>query len=108
MFKEKVHIISVKPVMGTKFEPYEKEYKCAHKDCDNIWTEMILEEIPILCCGGHAKVCPVCKSRGFSVYDGIGDGRFYLSQNGKEIDNYDLKTAYGLTAVTEEDIRDIF
>ena len=87
------------------FEPYEKEHKCAHKDCHNIWTEMILEEIPILCCGGHAKVCPACKSQGFRVYDGIGDGRFYLTQNGKDIDNYDLKTAYGLT---EEDIREIF
>jgi len=90
------------------FEPYKKEYKCAHKDCDNIWTEMILKEIPVLMCGGYAEVCPACKSLGFSVYAGKGDGRFYLSQDGEEIDNYDLRTAYGLKAVTGEDIGEIF
>jgi hypothetical protein len=90
------------------FELLKNEHKCARKDCDNVWTEMTLEEIPVLMCGGYAKVCLVCKSQGFSVYDGKGDGRFYLSQNGKEIDNYDFKTAYGLTAVTDEDIGEIF
>lgn len=88
-------------VTPDKFEPYEKEYKCAHKDCSNTWTKMIEEEIPILMCGGHAKVCPTCEDQGFSVFDGIGDGRFYLSQNGDAVDNYDLYTAYGLTRDAE-------
>lgn len=87
------------------FEPYIKKYKCAHKDCSNTWTVLITEEILVLMCGGHAKVCSDCKDKGFSVFDGKGDGRFYLSQNDKEIDSYDLCTAYGLL---EEDIREIF
>ena len=87
------------------FVPYEKEYKCANKDCHNIWFELITEETHTLCCGGRAKVCFTCKCWGFSVYDGKGDGRFYLSRYGEEIDNYDYKTAYNLT---DEDVKAVF
>jgi len=93
--------------MDEKFVPYEKEYKCAHKDCHNTWTKMVTEEIPILCCGGHAKVCLYCEGQGFRVYDGKGDGRFYLSQDGKKMGSYDLKEAYSLKGVTDEDIREV-
>ena len=99
----RISYISTQP-----FEPYVKKYKCAHKDCSNTWAVLITEEIPVLMCGGHAKVCSDCKDKGFSVFDGKGDGRFYLSQNDKEIDSYDRCAAYGLTPVLEEDIREIF
>ena len=81
----------------TEFKPYTHERKCAHKDCHNVWNELVETPPVILMCGGSAEVCSTCKNQGFSVYDGIGDGRFYLRKNGEEVSNYDLKTAYGLT-----------
>ena len=90
-----------------QFKPYKNERTCANKDCYNIWNELIKAPPVILMCGGSVKVCPICKSKGFSVYNGKGDGKFYLSQNGNEIANYDLKTAYGLTEA-DLDLREVF
>ena len=84
--------------------PYEKEYKCSNKDCSNTWNITIKSPIPILMCGGHAKVCRDCEEQGYSVYDGKGDGKFYLSRNGDNVAVYDYNTAYN---ITDED-HDIF
>lgn len=76
------------------FVPYDHESQCANKDCHNKWSVHLTEPLPILICGGHAKVCASCTDAGYTVYDGRGDGKFYLSKHGKQVDVYDYKTAY--------------
>jgi hypothetical protein len=47
-------------------------------------------------CGGKMTLCEECESDGFSVYNGKGDGMFYLSKNEHEIDKYNHKVAYDI------------
>ena len=63
---------------------------------------MVFKEPPILICGGYASVCPACEAQGFSVFDGIGDGLYHLTQNGKAIDTYDMFVAYNIVKTHEE------
>jgi hypothetical protein len=88
--------------MSGNFVPHDKVLKCAHKDCNNEWTVKVTEQPPVLCCGGYAKVCPDCESQGFRVYDGTGNGRFYLTKDGKAVADYDYNTAYKITRTIED------
>ncbi len=78
------------------FEPYETEYQCGNKSCSTNWKENVYEKIPMKICGGYARVCNDCKKKGYSVYDGIGDGRFYLSKDNEDICSYTFEEAYAL------------
>ena len=75
--------------------------KCPNKDCENEWKEENVNKI-ITCCGGNLSVCNKCKQEGFSVYNGKGDGLFYLYKNGKEINVYNEKIAYNIKLTPNE------
>ena len=75
--------------------------KCPNKDCENEWKEENVNKI-ITCCGGNLSVCNKCKQEGFSVYNGKGDGLFYLYKNGKEINVYNEKIAYNIKFTPNE------
>lgn len=84
------------------FFPYVKIVKCANKDCHNEWKTVVTEKPKILCCGGYAKVCDSCTANGYTVYDGTGDGLFYLSKDGKNVAVYSYETAYKITQTVED------
>jgi len=90
------------PVPKEKFEPYLQEYQCGNKSCSNNWNDNVFEKPPMKICGGHARVCPPCEKERLSVYDGVGDGKFYLYKNGQSIDVYSREEAYKLNKAIEK------
>jgi len=92
------NILPAKP----DFVPFDKEYKCANKDCTNTWIKQITEPIPILICGGHARVCPTCESQGYTVGDGQGDGLFRLFKDDEHISTYNYETAYKIVRTVKD------
>lgn len=75
--------------------------KCPNKNCKNKWIKENVNTI-ITCCGGNLRVCDKCKQEGLSVYNGQGDGLFYLRKNGVQIDVYNYKIAYNIKFTPNE------
>jgi len=44
-----------------------KKFKCTNKDCDNMWSRLVVSPPVMLMCGGSAKFCPECKSQNFII-----------------------------------------
>ncbi len=91
-----------------EFVPYDHTYKCANKDCYNSWIVHLTEPLPIMICGGGAKVCLQCEQAGYTICSGAGDGLYRLYQNNEEVDVYDHKTAYNIIHTVEDVERSFF
>jgi hypothetical protein len=93
-----VHICTkcVSKKKPTIFVPYDSEYMCANKNCGNSWLVHLTEPLSMMICGGGDKVCSDCTQAGFKISSVIGDGKFYLYQNGITVAVYNYEEAYSL------------
>jgi hypothetical protein len=87
------------------FVPYDKMYKCANKDCRNTWMVLITEPLPIMMCGGGARVCSSCEQHGYTIYS---DGLYHLYRHGEQVDVYDHNTAYNIEHTVDDVERSFF